>query len=180
MKRNIIICGLIAGLIVTAFMVAAMAKIYNLNNYEGSMLLGYTTMVVAFSLIFVSVKNYRDKHNNGVVMFGKAFGIGLMITLIASTMYVLVWLIDYYYFIPDFYEKYSAHELAKMKAAGASAAQLKAEIAQIQQYSKMYKNPFFNALVTYTEILPVGLIVSVLAAVILRRKSAAGKVVLTH
>ena len=179
MKRNIIICGLIAGLIVTAFMVAAMAKIYNLNNYEGSMLLGYTTMLVAFSLIFVAVKNYRDKYGNGVVSFGKAFRIGLMITLIASTMYVVVWLIDYFYFIPDFYEKYSARELLKLKAGGATPAQLKAELAQIQYYSKLYRNPFFNALITYTEILPVGLIVSVLAAVILKRKSAAGKVVLT-
>jgi hypothetical protein len=180
MKRNIIICGLIAGLIVTALMMAAMAKIDSLNNYAGSMLVGYTSMLVAFSLIFVAIKNARDKYGNGTITFGKAFRIGLVITLIASTMYVVVWMIDYYYFIPDFFQKYAARQLREMKAAGATSAQLAAKQIQTMQYGEMYKNPFFNAMFTYMEILPVGLIVSVLAAVILKRSSTADRVVLTN
>jgi len=179
MKRNIIICGLIAGLIVTALMMAAMAKIDSFNNYAGSMLVGYTSMLVAFSLIFVAIKNSRDKYGNGTITFGKAFRIGLVITLIASTMYVVVWMIDYYYFIPDFYQKYAAHQLREMKAAGATAAQLAAKAAEVQKYGDLYKNPFYNAMFTYLEILPVGLIVSVLAAVILKRKPT-DNVVLTN
>ncbi|WP_094572872.1 DUF4199 domain-containing protein [Mucilaginibacter xinganensis] len=180
MKRTIIVTGFIAGFIVAAFMLASMAKIFNLNNYEGSMLLGYTTMLVAFSLIFVAVKNNRDKYGNGVITFGKAFTTGLMITLIASTIYVIVWMIDYFYFIPDFYEKYSAHELLQLKAAGGTQAQLSAKAAEIQQFSKLYRNPFFNALVTYAEILPVGLIVSLLAAVILKRKANHDKAIVSQ
>src|SRR5882672_4608719 len=171
MKKNIIICGLIAGAIVTAWMIAVIDKCYNVTDYEGNMLLGYTTMLVAFSLIFVGVKNYRDKHSNGIISFGKAFKMGLMITLIASTIYVIVWLIDYYYFVPDFYEKYSAHMISRMQKSGASQAELQAKIKEFQSFSGMYKNPFFNAMMTYVEILPVGLIVSLLAAIILKRKS---------
>jgi len=181
MKRNVIICGLIAGLIVTALMLAAMAKINSLDHYAGSLVVGYTSMLVAFSLIFVAIKNSRDKYRNGMITFGKAFRIGLVITLIASTMYVLVWMIDFYYFIPDYYQKYAAHQLSAMKAAGATPAQLAAKAAETQKFGEMYKNPFFNALFTYLEILPVGLVVSVLAALILKRKpSAADNVVITN
>jgi hypothetical protein len=169
MKKNIIICGLIAGLIVTSVMMAAMARYYS-QNIEGSMLFGYTTMLVAFSLIFVGVKNARDKYNGGTISFGKAFRVGLLITLIASTMYVVVWMIDYFYFIPDFFERYTAHSLSKMKAAGATAAELQKHSIESQNMEKMYKNPIFTALFTYLEILPVGLIVSIVAALILKRK----------
>ena len=177
MKKTIIIYGLIAGTIVTAWMLVAMAGLY---NAEGSLLLGYTTMIVAFSLIFVSVKNYRDKQNGGIITFGKALQIGLLITAIASTIYVVVWLIDYYYFIPDFYEKYSTRLLAKMRADGAGPLEIKKQVEEIQKYARLYKNPFFNALVTYSEILPVGLTVSFLCALILKRKQTADSLAISN
>ncbi|HTD99458.1 MAG TPA: DUF4199 domain-containing protein [Mucilaginibacter sp.] len=168
MKKKIIIYGLIAGLIVTSWMIAGMVGFKSVY-LEGSMLLGYTTMLLAFSLIYVGIKNYKDTHD-GIISFGKAFKIGLMITLIASTIYVLVWMIDYFYFIPDFFEKYSAKMLANLKANGASQAEIQKQIADSQKYGQMYKNPFFNALFTYMEILPVGLIVTIISALILKRK----------
>lgn len=171
MKKKIITNGLIAGAIVASWTIAAMVGILD-KHFEGGMLLGYSTMIVAFSLIFVSVKNYRDKQNDGVVSFGTAFKIGLLITLIASTIYVGAWLIDYYYFIPDFFDKYAAHEISRMKAAGASAAELQQQAVSMKNYAQMYKNPFFNAMFTYMEILPVGLLMSLLCALVLKRKQA--------
>ena len=100
MKTNTIVYGLLAGLFVTVIMDIGMAKIYDTDS-EGSMLLGYTTMLVAFSLIFVNIKNYRDK-NGGFISFSLAFRIGLAISLIASTIYVIGWMIEYYVFFPDF------------------------------------------------------------------------------
>ena len=92
-------------MILAAFMVVVTAICYKNEDFESSMVLGYASMILAFSMIFVGIKNYRDRFNNGFVTFGKAFKIGLYITLIASTIYVLVWLIDYYLFIPDFLDK---------------------------------------------------------------------------
>jgi len=109
MKRNILICGLISGAIVAILMVFTSMACYKNEDFESSMVLGYASMILAFSLVFVGIKNYRDKFNHGEVSFGKAFKIGLYITLIASTMYVVVWLIEYYLFIPDFMDKYTAH-----------------------------------------------------------------------
>lgn len=169
MKKIIIICGLLAGLIVAAWMLLAMSG-YKSPNFEGSMLLGYTGMVVALSLIFVGIKSYRDKQGNGTISFGKALKMGLLITLVASTIYVIAWQIDYYFFIPDFFEKYSAHIIRDMKAHGASPAQIQQQMTDSQQTGKLYRNPLFNAMFTYIEILPVGIIMSLLAALILKRK----------
>ena len=171
MKKIVIVCGLIAGLIVTSLMLASISGLF--NNSEGglgSMLLGYSSMIVAFSLIFVGVKNYRDKHNFGAISFGKSLKIGLLITLIASTIYVIIWQIDYYFFMPDFYEKYSAHIISDMKAHGATQAAIQQQITANKSNGEMYRNPLFNAMFTYLEIVPVGIIMSLLAALILKRK----------
>ncbi|MDB5126253.1 DUF4199 domain-containing protein [Mucilaginibacter sp.] len=176
MKKNVIVFGLISGLIVSVLMVIGMAWCYKSGNHDGNMILGYASMLLAFSLIFVGVKNYRDKYNNGVISFGKAFKIGLYISLIASTMYVLAWLIDYYLFMPDFMDKYAAHEMAKAQSSGASAADIAAKVKEISYMKRMYSSFIWVVLFTYMEILPVGLIVSLITAFILKRKAKSGNV----
>lgn len=173
MKKIIIICGSIAGLIVTSMMLASISGCIAGSDFEGStgsMLLGFSSMIVAFSMIFVGVKNYRDKYNSGIITFGQSLKIGLLITLVASTIYVIVWQIDYYFFIPDFYEKYSAHIIRDMKTQGASQAEILKQMAANKRDGQMYRNPLFNAMFTYMEILPVGIIMSLGAALVLRRK----------
>ncbi|MBC7948940.1 MAG: DUF4199 domain-containing protein [Chitinophagaceae bacterium] len=174
MKKNIIIYGVIAGLLVSTFMLATVNYISHCEgsvDFETSMLIGYASMLVAFSLVFVGIRNYRNKYNGGIISFGKAFQIGGLIVLIASTIYVVAWLIDYFFFIPDFMEKYSAAELAKLKASGASQVEIDKETNEMAKFAKMYKNPFFNAMMTYVEILPVGLVVTLISSFILRRKT---------
>ena len=173
MKKNIIICGLIAGIIVSGLMLVSVNFISHQDNvdYNTSLVIGYASMLIAFSLVYVGIRNYRDKYNGGVISFGKAFKIGIMIVLIASTMYVAAWLIDYFFFIPDFMEKYSAHVLADLKAGGASQIEIDKQTKEMASFGEMYKNPFFNVLMTYAEILPVGLIVTVISSLILKRKT---------
>src|SRR5215831_3218203 len=163
MKKNIIIYGLIAGVVVSTLMLISVNRISHREgnfDYNRSLLIGYASMLIAFSLVFVGIRNYRDKYNEGVITFGKAFTIGIMIVLIASTIYVVAWLIDYFYFIPDFAEKYSAHMLEQLKASGASQAEIDKQTKEMADFAIMYKNPFFNAMMTYAEILPVGLVVT--------------------
>lgn len=139
-------------------------------DYDTSMLIGYASMLIAFSLVFVGIRNYRDKFNEGIISFGKAFKIGTMIVLIASTIYVIAWLIDYFFFIPDFMDKYATHMLDELKASGASQLEIDKQAEEIARFGKMYKNPLFNAMMTYMEILPVGLIVTLISSLILKRK----------
>jgi amino acid transporter len=175
MKKNIIIYGLIAGIIVSILMLLSVNSMSHREgnfNYNKSLLIGYASMLIAFSLVYVGIRNYRDKYNKGIISFGKAFKIGIMIVLIASTIYVVAWLIDYFYFIPDFMEKYSAHTLDQLKASGASQVEIDKQTKEMADFATMYKNPFFNAMMTYVEILPVGLIVTLISSLILKRKTA--------
>lgn len=171
MKKNVLIYGLISGLIVAALMAVTLVICINSNNFEGSIWLGYATMLIAFSMIFVGIKNYRDKYNGGIVSFGKAFKIGLLITLIASTIYVIAWLIEEHFFFPDFMDRYTAHQLDKLKASGISTTELADKTKELDQAKEMYKNPFFKILMTYAEILPVGLVVTLISSLILKRKA---------
>jgi len=171
MKKIVIVNGLIAGLIVGAMLVIT-AGIYHSNgNFENGMLIGYATMIIAFSMVFVGIKSYRDKYNQGLISFGKAFRIGILITLIASTIYVIAWMIDYYFFIPDFGEKYAAYMLEKQRASGASAAEIAEQTKKMTEFTAMYKKPVFVALFTYVEIVPVGLLITLISAFILKRKA---------
>jgi amino acid transporter len=175
MKKNIIIYGLIAGIVVSILMLSSVNYLSHCEgnvDYNTSMLIGYASMLIAFSLVFVGIRNYRDKYNEGVINFGKAFKTGIMIVLIASTMYVVAWLIDYFFFIPDFMEKYSAHMLDELKASGASQIEIDKQAKEMASMAGMYKNPFFMAMMTYAEILPVGLVVTLISSLILKRTSA--------
>jgi hypothetical protein len=144
-------------------------------DYNTSMLIGYASMLIAFSLVFVGIRNYRDKFNGGEISFGKAFKTGILIVVIASTVYVVACLIYYFFFIPDFMEKYSAHMIDELKAGGAGQAEIDRQIKEMENFGRMYKNPFFNAMMTYMEILPVGLVVTLISSLILKRRPLRNK-----
>jgi hypothetical protein len=170
MKKIVLICGLTAGLIAGGWAVLFISFCYRNMNLENGMIYGYTAMLLGFSLIFVGIKNYRDNHLGGYISFGKAFTLGLLIAFIASTVYVLMWLIDYHFFIPDFDQVYARHQIDQVKASGAGPAQIAATTAEMTQFVEDYKNPFYFIGMTYFEILPVGIIVSLFAALILKKK----------
>ena len=180
MKKNVIVCGIISGVIVSALMAIMVATMYENPNFEGNMFLGYASMILAFSLIYVAVKNYRDKYNNGIIKFGKAFLIGLYVSLIASTFYVVTWLIAYYNFVPDFMDKYSEHVIQSAQKSGATQIEIEKQTAEMASMKEMYKNPLFVILMTYMEILPVGLLVSLLVAAILKRRSKPEELTTAH
>ncbi len=171
MKKTVIVFGLLSGVILSVWLVCSIAWCYGKGNFEGSMLLGYASMFVAFSLVFVGVKKYRDQYNRGIISFGKAFRTGLYIALFASTMYVVTWLVDYYVFIPDFIDKYSASVLSKAQSSGADAGEIAAKLKEIDMMKAMYRTPLMVVLFTYLEVFPVGLIVSVLTAWIVKRNT---------
>jgi hypothetical protein len=173
MTKNIIIYGLIAGIVVSALMLFTVNYLSHCEgtvDYGTSMLIGYASMLLAFSLVYVGIRNFRNKYNNGVISFGKAFKLGIVMVLIASTIYVVAWLIYYYCFNPGFMEKYSAHELERLRASGASQAEIAKQTKEMANMVTMIKNPFFNAMMAYLEILPVGLVVTLISALILKRK----------
>ena len=164
MKKTILVFGGISGLVLGLFI------LFITLLHTGNAIWGYSAQVLAFSFIYAAVRSYRDKYNNGSIGFGKAFRIGLGITLIAATAYVLIWCIDFYCFMPDFMDKYAA-TLIKQAQATLSGDALEKKIAGVRQMADLYKNPVMVVLFTYAEVLPVGILISLLTALILKRKT---------
>jgi hypothetical protein len=173
MKRTVILYGLIAGAVVSLFMSTTMiitAKDDKINTGASSMVIGYLGMLIAFTFIFVAIKSYRDKQNNGIISFGKAFLMGLYISLIASTLYVVTWAIVYQNFLPNYMDKYCAVMIEEAKTSLSGTA-LQDKIDEINTAKEMYATPWGFTLFTYAEILPVGMMVSLISALVLKRKS---------
>ena len=174
MKKNIIIYGLIGGIVGSASMLFAVNYISHCEgnvDYNTSLFIGYASMLVALSLVFIGIRNYRDKYNEGVIGFGRAFKIGIMMVLIASTIYAVAWVVDSMFFIPDFAEKFSAHTLEELRASGAGQAEIDKQTKEMANFVTNFKSPLFNAMMAYAEILPVGLVVTLISSAILKRET---------
>ena len=177
MKKNVLVFGTISGVIISTFMGISMAVMScgsgDADGGRSSMIIGFTAMAVAFSFIFVGIKNYRDKQNGGMITFGKGFLLGLMISLIASTLYVITWGVEFHFFMPDFMDKYSAMQVKQLHESGISGDALDKALKNIESANYNYKhNPFYFAMYTYMEILPVGIIITLISALILKRKAS--------
>lgn len=169
MKKTILTFGLISGTISTLMMAATVPFLHKLGN--ANYVIGYTAIVLSFLLVFFGVRSYRDNVGNGQITFGKAFTIGICITLISCVFYVVTWEIIYFNFMPDFMDKYAAQVIEKVKASGASAAAIDAKVQEMQKMKVMYKNPLFVAAMTFLEPFPVGLLITLISAAVLRRKT---------
>ena len=168
MKKTILSYGLIGGIISSlGFIFMSAGDDFDMTN---GMIYGFTAMIIAFSLIFVAIKNYRDKTMGGTITFGKALTMGLLIALVASTVYVIAWLITYYNFHPDFMEKYTQWQIEQMRQDGATAEAIATQIEANKEAVESYKNPLVVIAYTYTEILWLGIIFSFIAAAVLKKK----------
>ena len=179
MKRTILVFGLISGAISSAMMLGT-APFHDRIGFErAGYIVGYTTIVLSFLLVYFGVKSYRDNVGGGQITFGKAFLVGLGITLISCVCYVVTWEALYFTVFHDFADKYAAYVLTKAKAAGATEAVLQQKAQEMAQFKQMYQNPLFNFLMTFIEPFPVGLVITLISAAILRRKPQPGAVALS-
>jgi hypothetical protein len=169
LKKTVLTFGLISGAISSLMMVATVPFADRID-YDRSEILGYTIIVLSFLLVFFGIRSYRDNIGNGHITFGKAFVVGICITVISCVCYVVTWEILYFKFLPDFMEKYSAHMVQKLQAAGATSAAVQAKVSELRKFKEMYDNPWMNAAITFLEPFPVGLGITLISALILRRK----------
>src|SRR3954471_16971530 len=164
MLRNILIWGAFAGLIAGGGLTIAA----NNGPPDHGLLIGYTLMLIALSTIFVAVKRYRDRELGGVIRFWPALGLGLGISFVAGLIYVCAWECAQALTHADFATAYSNAMIAQQKAAGVSGAELAKFTARMDAFKVQYANPLFRLPMTFIEIFPVGVLVSLVAAALLR------------
>jgi hypothetical protein len=170
MRKIVLTFGLIAGAILSAMMIITFQFHDEIGFGAEGAIVGYTTMVLAFLMIYFGVRSYRDNVADGRVSFGRAFKVGFLIMAIASACYVATWQVIYYKFAPDFTDKYAAYEMDKARKSGASDAELAAKAADMAKFKEMYRNPLVNIAFTFLEPLPVGIVFTLVTAGVLSRK----------
>ena len=174
MRKVVLTYGVLAGVIIVALMVFSFSVLSFSEGSSMSMVLGYATMIVSLSMIFFGIRNYRDNYSGGSVTFGRGFLIGLYISIIASLFYVIGWKIYSSIALPDFADKYAKHMIDHLKKSGANDSTIIAKTKEMADWKQMYANPFFEYGMTFLEIFPVGLLISVICALILKRKPKMG------
>jgi hypothetical protein len=167
MLNRILIYGTIAGLIVGAAMSGTVIAWANDPPAYG-MAIGYLTMLVALSLVFVAIKRHRDEDLGGVIRFWPAFGLGIGVSIVAGLIYVVFWEIMLMTAASGFVDTYAAGLIEQKRQAGASAAELARLTAEMEAFKVQYANPLIRLPMTFAEIAPVGLLVSLVSAGLLR------------
>ena len=171
MKKIVLIYGTIAGLIVGGLMLIFWPLMESETiNMDNGMLLGYATMILALSVIFLAVKTYRDKHNKGNISFGKGVIIGLLITLVAGILYAFAWEIMFSQMGDEYMQKMMQHYHDSKAGPGSTPEQVEVVKKEIEDFIAMYKNPFIRFGITLMEILPVGIVISLVSAALLKKK----------
>ena len=156
--------GIFGSLIVSALLLSVTFYMKANPEKEVSMFFGFAGMLLAFFFVVLGIKQQRDA-NNGFISLGKAFLTGFWITLIISTIYVVVWLIIFYNFFPNFAVHYTDMAIAK-----ASQDEVAKVTEEMNSFKEMYKSPIMVILLTYMEILPLGIVFSLISALILKKK----------
>lgn len=171
MKKTVLTFGLISGGISAIFMFVTIPFADRIGFDKGE-ILGYTLIVVSALLIFFGVRSYRENASGGRLTFGRAFAVGILITLISNVLYVAAWEVAYFKFMPDFGDKYAAQMVERAQKSGSSPEKIEKTRQQAAQFKQMYRNPVMNVALTFAEVFPIGLGVSLLSAAVLRRKAA--------
>jgi len=178
MKKTVLIFGVISGVISSILMLANL-PFMDKFGFDNGLIIGYTAMVISFSLIFFGIRSYRKNQGAGFISFGKAFKVGILIALIMCLFYVATWEVIYFKITPDFWDKYSNYQVGQMRKQGAAQEKIDKAINEAKDYKKMYDNPFYNAGMTFMEPLPVGLLITLISAAILRKKRPVAETVTT-
>jgi len=170
MAKIVLIFGLISGAIAAGLMWMLVSVVNKGSiNFDNAMIWGYATMVIALSLVFFGIKSYRDNHG-GRITFLKGLQVGILISLISAVCYAGSWELYYSTSGQDFLQKYMAYNLDKMKKDGSSDAEIEKARVEGEQFMELYKNFFVRFGMTLMEILPVGVVVTLISAGLLRRK----------
>ncbi len=177
MKKTVLTFGLISGAISSSMMLAVMPLVDRIGTDKGE-IIGYTTIVVSFLLVFFGIRSYRENVGGGRITFLRGLTLGLLITLISCACYVITWEIIYYKLMPGFADKFATYMVEQVRASGASQQVIDAKLQEMKAFKVMYDKPLFNIAITFMEPFPIGLIITMISAAILRKKRAgdAGKV----
>lgn len=169
MKKTVLTFGILSGLVSAGLMFATLPFLEKIG-FDKGLIVGYTGIVLSLLFVYFGVRSYRDNQQAGKITFGRAFGVGILITLISCIFYVAAWEVVSKNFMPDFADQYSAQVMAEARKSGASEAALAQKAAEMVEMKKMMEHPIVGKLMVFIEPFPVGLLMTLVSAAVLKKK----------
>ena len=169
MKKRILTFGLISTVALAAMYVLMCLARQN-GNSEISEILVYAGVVVLFTMVFVWIKSYRDNALGGFITFGKAFKVGILMSLASSLCYAIMWMILFNSIFKGFMEQHSVALMEKLKASGASVEEIAAKKEEMLKQAKLYGNPSSRVAIIFIQGFPVEAIMTLVASFVLKKK----------
>jgi len=164
MLRSILVFGLIGAVVCGGLMVAGALPWASGGEHspENGLVVGYLTQLVALTVVFLGVKHHRDRTLGGAIRFLPAFGMGLAISAVATLGWVFGWEIVLVMTGPD----YGAMMAEQATASGADEA----KIAELMAFAEAYRNPLVRMPISFIEMFPLGVVISLVTALVLRNR----------
>ena len=168
MKKTVLTYGLISAVIAAVLLLAHVPFMHDLEGTKG-LVVGYTGIVLSSLLIFFGVRSYRENVGGGKISFGRGLAVGILIAVISAAGYVATWEVVYYS-NPGIADKIFDKQVEDLKAQGAPQDEIDKAAVQVESFKKMYANPLVNIGFTFIEPFPVGLLMTLISAFLLRRR----------
>jgi hypothetical protein len=169
MRRAVIIFGSISAAIGIASIVATLPYLDS-GNMRKADAFGYATIVLSALIVFFGIRSHREKEGAGRITFGRGLLVGVLITLVSCAGFILAFELVYFWFVPDYGEKYEACMVERARESGGTPAEIDRARSQAAMFRRLFDNPWTNAAVTFATSFPVGLAAAAISAVILRKR----------
>ena len=161
------------------------------SEYEACVATGTIGLLIPLNTMFAGLSAIVDRESGAqrellaapiprrLLVFGNlavafaitALQIGVLITLIAGVMYELSWEISMSQMSDDFIAQAFEHQFTEMKANGATDADIQLAREKNEQFLTYYRIFPIRFLITImVELFPVGLVISIITAALLRKK----------
>lgn len=173
MKKYILRYGIIASLLLIGIIAVSFAfQSGDEPNYSMGEIIGYVAMIVSLSTIFVAIKRYRDYEQQGLISFGKALKIGVMISLMVAGVFVVFDALYITVIEPDWTANYQQYTVEEMQAAGASSEAIEQMNDQFKAYEGV-TGVVFIQVVMFITVFVIGLLISLISSAVLKNNSPA-------
>lgn len=171
MKQIAFRYGLYATLLIVGVSAFNLLVLVKITGNTGQEVAGYLAMLLAMVFVFLGMRRYRDQVNGGYLSFGEGMRLGLLIASIPAVFFGLFDLLYTEVINPGWLDDYYHQYIERIRAT-TEPARLEAELAKAAKEKEFFSNPVMQFLVMGATVFIIGVIVTIISALTLRRSKA--------
>ncbi len=170
MKKTILRYGGFSVIFMVLFFLLEMLIFSEKKDFRVQEIFGWIGIFISTIFIFFGIRYYRDQYNDGNLSFGKGLKVGLLILLMPSLAFGIFNVI-YVMLNPDFMDTYYNYQVTQLKES-LPAGEAALKIQAMEKDKEMWMSPAVQFFGMFASVFLVGVIVTVISTLILRRTNS--------